>query len=153
MRRARADDTDRAALARLRRQWTEEDAGGAIADDEYHSRAAAWLARHESDRLIWLGAADGHPVGFVTAVPLERMPQPGAPDTAWGYVHHFFVEPGHRSQGIGRLLLDAVIVDVTSLGWERLLLHPRDRSRPFYERAGFRSASDWLVLPIGANRR
>lgn len=148
VRRARPDDADRRALAALRRRWTEEDAGGPVVDDQFESRAVAWMVANESHRLAWLAEVGRGPVGFVTAVPLERMPQPGRTPSAWAYVHHCFVVPEQRDAGVGRRLLDAVVADGRALGWERLLLHPRDRSRPFYERAGFVVADQWLVRSI-----
>jgi GNAT superfamily N-acetyltransferase len=153
VRRARADDDDRRALAMLRRRWTEEDAGGAIDDDGFEDRAIEWLVANESHRLWWLAELDSRAIGFVTVIPLERMPQPGRGLTGWGYVHHFFVVPEHRNGGAGRRLLEAVVDEAATRGWERLLLHPRDRSRPFYERAGFVVADRWLVRPIDANLR
>jgi GNAT superfamily N-acetyltransferase len=142
-------DGDRRAVAILRRRWSEEDAGGPIDDPGYEDRAAGWIEAHQSHRLLWLAEREGRPIGFVTAVPLDRLPQPGTGPTSWAYVHHLFVVAEQRDLGVGRLLLDAVVAEGEVLGWERLLLHPRDRSRPFYERAGFVTADRWLVRPLG----
>ena len=149
VRRARDDDGDRRALAGLRRQWDEEDAGTAIEDPGFEDRAVAWLATNWSHRLAWLAELDGVPVGLVTVVILDRMPQPGRPDSGWGYVHHFFVGPDHRSTGIGAQLMAAAITEAESRNWKQLILHPRPRSRPFYERAGFEPADHLLVRRLG----
>lgn len=141
------DDADRLALARLRRAWDEEDAGGPIDDPGYEARAVAWLEANRSHRLAWLAELDGEPVGFLTVVIVDRMPQPGRPDSGWGYVHHFFVVPAHRSAGIGAALLAAAVADARRRGWKQLVLHPRPRSRRFYERHGF-VAGDLVVLPV-----
>jgi GNAT superfamily N-acetyltransferase len=153
VRRVRAEDTDRRAVAALRRRWTEEDAGSAVDDAGYEDRAVQWMEANESHRLAWLALLDRRPVGFLTAVPLERMPQPGRPIGAWAYVHHFFVVPEHRDAGVGRQLLDAVVDEARHRGWERLLLHPRQRALRFYERAGFVTADRWLVLEVTAGGR
>lgn len=140
---------DRAALAALRRRWSEEDAGSPIEDPGFEERAAAWIEANESHRLAWLAEDGGQPVGFVTAIVVERMPTPGSPDSGWGYVHHLFVVPERRSSGVGARLLAAVVAEARARGWEQLLLRPRPRSRPFYERAGFIAGGDrFLVLRL-----
>ena len=146
MRRSQADDGDRRALAGLRRRWTEEDEGRPLDDAGFEDRAVAWIAANESHRLAWLAEVDAEPVGFVTAVVVERMPQPGRPDSGWGYVHHFFVVPERRSAGIGERLLEAVVTEARARGWGQLVLHPRPRSRPFYERGGFVDAGDQFLV-------
>lgn len=159
VRRAGDTDADRRALAALRRAWDEEDAGGPIDDPTFEDRAVAWLAANRSHRLAWLAEVPGEagepsdaaePVGLVTVVIVDRMPQPGRPDSGWGYVHHFFVLPSHRSAGIGAALMDAAVAEAERRGWWQLLLHPRPRSVPFYERAGFVAADHLMVRRLGA---
>jgi len=144
------DDRDRRAMARLRRQWAEEDDGGQIDDPGYEARAVRWIAENRSHRLAWLAEVDGAPVGLVTVVVVDRMPQPGRPDSGWGYVHHFFVAPEHRGKGIGRRLMDAVVHAAADRGWAQLVLHPRTRSRSFYRRAGFTTADHLMVRCLDA---
>lgn len=135
-------------MAAMRRAWAEEDAGGPIDDPGFEARAVAWIAANESHRLCWLAEDGGEVVGLVTVVVVDRMPEPGRPDSGWGYVHHFFVVPGRRSEGTGRRLIDAAIADADARGWEQLLLNPRPRSRPFYERAGFEPAAHLLIRRV-----
>jgi GNAT superfamily N-acetyltransferase len=149
VRRALDDDADRLALAGLRRRWEEEDAGAPIDDPGFEDRAVAWLAANWSHRIAWLAELDGVAVGLVTVVVLDRMPQPGRPDSGWGYVHHFFVVPEQRSSGIGAQLMAAVVAEAESRGWAQLLLNPRPRSRPFYARAGFVPADQLVVRRLG----
>lgn len=144
IRRAEATDEDRRALAAVRRRWTEEDDGGPIDDPGFEDRAVEWIAANESHRLGWLAELGGAPVGMLTVIIAQRMPQPGRPDSGWGYVHHLVVDPDHRSRGIGAALMDAAVAEARARGWSQLLLHPRPRSVPFYERAGFVPA-DLLV--------
>jgi GNAT superfamily N-acetyltransferase len=143
----RAGEGDDLALACLRRAWAQEDAGGPIDDPGFEERAVAWLQANRSHRIAFLAELDAEPVGLLTVVVVERMPQPGRADSGWGYVHHFFVRPGQRSAGIGRALMRAAVADARSRGWQQLVLHPRPKSRPFYERAGFVPA-DLVVLPL-----
>jgi len=76
------------------------------------------------------------------------MPQPGRAVRPWGYVHHLYVVPEHRGAGTGRLLVDALVAACRAAGYQRLVLHPRERSIPFYERLGFGPAEDLLSLPL-----
>ncbi len=152
MRRAAAGDADRRAMAAMRRAWAEEDARGHIDDASFEERAVAWVAANESHRLGWLAEDGDDTVGLLTVVVVDRMPQPGRRDSGWGYVHHFFVVPHRRSEGIGPLLLDAVLAEANARGWQQLLLNPRPRSRPFYERAGFVPADHLLIRRVGAAR-
>ena len=143
-----ATDEDRRALALVRRGWTEEDDGGAIDDPGFEARAVAWIEDNEAHRLAWLAWDDGTPIGMVVVIVFERMPQPGQADSGWGYVHHLVVLPSHRDRGIGAQLLDAVVDEAERRGWDRLLLHPRERSIPFYERAGFVPGDMFLVREL-----
>ena len=139
VRRAMAVDADRRALASMRRAWAEEDAGGPIDDPGFEGRAVAWVAANESHRLCWLAEDGVATVGLVTVVVVDRMPQPGRPDSGWGYVHHFFVVPERRSKGIGRLLIDAAIAEADARGWQQLLLNPRPPVPPLLRASRLRS--------------
>jgi GNAT superfamily N-acetyltransferase len=147
VRRAEPVAADRSTLARLRRHWAEEDAGGAIADPAYEARAVAWIEANETHRLAWIAELDDVAAGMLTVVVVERMPEPGTPTSGWGYLHHFFVEPRHRSQGVGAALLSEAISDAAERGWSQLVLHPRPRSVSLYARAGFEPA-DLIVLHL-----
>lgn len=145
IRQAERTDADRRKLAAVRRAWAEEDAGGPIDDPGYEDRAAAWVEANEPTRTAWLAEIDGEPVGMLVLVTLERMPEPGEPVSAWGYVHHFVVVPGHRDAGIGQRLMAEAVAAAEARGWPHLLLNPRTRSVPFYERWGFEPAGEWLA--------
>jgi GNAT superfamily N-acetyltransferase len=149
IRRAAGTDADRRALASVRRRWAEEDAGGPIEDPGYEDRAVAWLEANESHRIGWVAEVDGDVVGILTMVIVERMPQPGIPTNGWGYVHHFVVDPDRRGEGIGAELMDAAVGEAQARGWSQLVLHPRERSVPFYEREGF-EAADLMVRHLAA---
>lgn len=65
-----------------------------------------------------------------------------------GWVANTYVRPADRSQGIGRVLLDAAVEHARTRRLERLIVHPTERSRPFYRRAGFSEATDLAVLDL-----
>jgi GNAT superfamily N-acetyltransferase len=148
-----ADDHDGDAIARLRRTWTEENAGGPIADDKFEARFADWFRHESKQRLTWLAFAEGYdgPVGMLTMLVYARMPFPRAPasdrPTRWGYVGNTFVLAGHRNAGHGQALLSACTRHADQHGFARLVLSPSDRSVPFYARAGFEPATSLMVRP------
>jgi GNAT superfamily N-acetyltransferase len=142
----RGDEADLAAIARLRRRWTQElDGGHDCADPAFDERLAAWFAAESSHRITWLAVTDGYPVGMVNLAIFERMPQPGRAPSRWGYLGNAFVLAAYRNQGIGTQLLSAVLGDGDENGFARVVLSPTERSIPFYERAGFGPA-DALML-------
>jgi GNAT superfamily N-acetyltransferase len=148
-----ADDQDGDAIAGLRRAWSEENAGGPIADDTFEARFAAWFQHESKQRLTWLAFADGYdsPVGMLNMLVFERMPFPRAPvterPTQWGYVANSFVLADHRNAGLGSSLVEACIRHADQHGFARLVLSPSDRSVPFYARAGFEPATSLMVRP------
>ena len=58
-----------------------------------------------------------------------------------GLLHDLVVDPDHRRQGIGRMLLDAAIEALRKLGAPRALLFTADRNhaaQALFDRSGFR---------------
>ncbi len=143
-----AGDADVDVLAALRHVWTEEDAGAAIDDPGYRERFDGFWAAEASRRTHWIAEVDGVAVGMASIVTMSRMPQPGRPDSAWGYVHHAYVVPDRRDAGIGTALFAAVVAGARQQGFHQLVLNPRERSLPFYRRLGFVPADHLLVLPL-----
>jgi GNAT superfamily N-acetyltransferase len=144
------------AVAKLRRQWTEENAGASIDDPGYEERFERWVAA--SDRPTWVavdggdggGIADCTPggsgerspaleivVGMVNLAVFERMPRPGHGSSRWGYLANAYVLPDFRDAGVGKLLVDALLDYARAEGLVRVVLSPSERSVRFYERAGF----------------
>jgi GNAT superfamily N-acetyltransferase len=141
-----ADAADGAALAALRREWTEEDAGH-VADDGFEGRFLEWYEQESASRLTWLAQIEGKAVGMMNLRVFERMPRPGVDTGRWGYVGNAFVLAEHRDQGIGSLLLAELLTHADSHGFVRVVLRPTQRAIPFYERAGFGANGDLLVRP------
>ena len=137
----------------MRREWTrEQDAspggpGGpaAHADPGFEERFGAWWAREASRRITWLAEVERRPVGMMNLAVFERMPRPGRPPSGWGYLGNAFVLAAYRNQGIGGLLLGAVLGHARERHLARVVLSPSERSIPFYQRAGF-GAADVLMV-------
>jgi GNAT superfamily N-acetyltransferase len=100
----RAGHADLAAIALLRREWTEEEHGD-IADPDFDENLAAWFARELSRRIMWLAEEGGRPVGMMNLAIYERMPRPGRALSRWGYLGNVFVLAAYRNRGIGGQLV------------------------------------------------
>ena len=129
------DDVD--ALTRLRRLWTEENAGAAIVDPSFDDTLRGWLQTERSTRTFFLVELDGVAVGMANVKRYDRMPVPGRSAGCWGYVGNVFVLPSHRDSGLGAVLMRALEEWAWSVGMEHLRLAPSPRSGPFYERLGY----------------
>lgn len=147
-----AGDHDIPALVRLRRTWSEEQAGRPLDDSEFDDRFAQWYAVESNRRTTFVAEIGGTAVGMVNLVFFERMPRPGHPDSRWAYLANAFVLAEHRSQGIGTALLEAVIEHAHSQGCVRIVLSPSDQSVPFYQRADFGPATMLLARTFGEAR-
>ena len=136
-----ADDGDIDTLTRLRRLWTEENAGAPIDDPSFDDAFAAWIATERSTRTFFLVELDGLAVGMANVKRYDRMPVPGRPAGCWGYVGNVFVLPSHRDAGIGAVLMRALEEWAWSAGMEHLRLAPSPRSGTFYARLGYTAGS------------
>jgi GNAT superfamily N-acetyltransferase len=129
---------DGAELARLRWAFRPE------------ARATQDLREFVRDFEEWLGPAlasdwmaavadtgDGTLVGCIFLRSVNKVPNPGARDRAWGYVTNSYVEPGFRGSGIGARLLDCVVSAAREKGHELLIVWPSQEAVTLYTRAGF----------------
>jgi len=133
-----AGGADAGAVAELRARWTAED----VEDPTFAARMADWLASEGERRTTWLAWLDDAPVGLASLFEYRRMPKPGRPAEAWGYVGNMFVREDRRNRGVGTLLLDTLVATADARGYARLVLSPSLRSLPFYARAGFVPAGE-----------
>jgi GNAT superfamily N-acetyltransferase len=145
---------DLAAITGLRRASAQEQDGadGEQAYTGFEEAFASWFAREMSRRIFWLAEVDGQPVGAMNLMVFDRMPRPGRQSGGWGYLGNAFVLAAQRNQGVGRLLLDAVLEYAADHRFARVVLSPSERSIPFYRRAGFRGADELIVWTPGAGR-
>jgi GNAT superfamily N-acetyltransferase len=139
---ARAADAQ--VLAALRRAWTAEQ-HGPVDDEGFEARFLGWYERESAHRVSWLAEVCGEPVGMMNLAVFERMPQPGRDPGRWGYLANAFVLTAHRNQGIGSLLLRALLAHADEERYARVLLRPSARAIPFYRRLGFAAEHDLLV--------
>ena len=144
-----ASREDRAAVAALRRAWTEEQAGAPVEDDDFAERFDAWAEREQDQRITWLGLVDGEPAGMVNLLVFTRMPRPGQDTSRWGYLANCYVRPERRNSGLGARMLEACTSYADEHGFVRIVLSPSERSVPFYARGGFEPATTLMVRRPG----
>lgn len=99
---------------------------------------------------IWVAEASGHLVGTLWVERVDKVPRPYERAEQWGYVTNVYVAPEHRNAGLGRRMLDAAVEAARASSWELLLLWPSELSGRFYARAGFKPATDPVVLELAA---
>jgi len=139
-----AEAADGPALAALRRAWTAEQHGD-VDDEEFEARFLDWYEREAARRISWLAEVSGAPVGMMNLAVFDRMPQPGRDAGTWGYLANAFVLAAYRGQGIGSLLLNALLAHADEAGYVRVVLRPSLRAIPFYHRAGFTADAGVMV--------
>ena len=69
-----------------------------------------------------------------------------------GIIYDIVVDPAHRGQGIGRMLLDATIAELAKLGAPRVVLSTAERNEAaqrLFARAGFRRTMIEMTREIG----
>jgi GNAT superfamily N-acetyltransferase len=139
---------DRAAVASMRRAWTEEYAGRSVADDGFQERFDAWLEQEQDQRVTWLAEVGGEAVGMLNVLVFTRMPRPGrAGPSRWAYLANFWVRPDLRGSGLGTRLLETCTGWCDAAGMVRIVLSPTDGSVSLYARSGFEPATSLLLRP------
>ena len=136
-----AEVDDLGALTRLRRLWTEENAGAPIDDSAFDAAFAEWVDVEGSTRTFFLVELDGTAVGMANVKRYDRMPVPGRPAGCWGYVGNVFVLPEHRNDGVGAALMRGLETWAWAAGMEHLRLAPSPLSQTFYARLGYTAGS------------
>jgi GNAT superfamily N-acetyltransferase len=111
----------------------------------FEARFLDWYERESARRVSWLAEISGEPAGMMNLALFERMPHPGGDAGTWGYLSNAFVLQPHRNQGIGALLLNALVAHADDHGYLRIVLRPSQRAIPFYNRADFTPEGGFLV--------
>jgi GNAT superfamily N-acetyltransferase len=148
----RAENADVVAIARLRREWTQEEHGD-IADPDFDENLAAWYERESTRRIVWLAEEGGRPVGMMNLAIYDRMPQPGRALSRWGYLGNVFLLAAYRNRGIGSQLVSAALEYADENNFVRVVMSPTERSIPLYERAGFGPAEALMLRTPGGTSR
>jgi GNAT superfamily N-acetyltransferase len=92
--------------------------------------------------------AAGRLVGTLSLHVVPTLPTPWKASRSWGYVTSIQVDPGWRSRGVGRSLMQAATAWARQRGLEQLLLWAAGDSPAFYEEVGFRRPPIVMELPL-----
>jgi ribosomal protein S18 acetylase RimI-like enzyme len=91
------------------------------------------------DIIVLVADQNGEVIGY-TYAGLEGMDYMALRGPA-GALYDIVVDPGHRKQGVGRMLLDATIAELEARGAPRVVLETAERNpsaQRLFDRAGFR---------------
>ncbi|GAB3446816.1 GNAT family N-acetyltransferase [Phycicoccus ginsengisoli] len=140
-----------AEVARMRTDWTV--AQGGSPDAGFEDELRDWWARESRHRRAWVAVPEDRDgpraaVGMANLMVFERMPRPGREAGRWAYVANVWVDPGHRSRGVGRLLMTTVMDWCRSQGLVRVVLNPSEMSVALYASLGFRPADDLMRVDL-----
>ena len=109
-------------------------------DEELKSLPGAYGA--PSGRLL-LARSSGHAAGCIALRKLEA----GICE-----MKRLYVRPGDRGSGLGRMLVERVIAEARTIGYERMRLDTVESAMKdaiaLYRRMGFREIAPYSVIPI-----
>ncbi|MFC7492239.1 MULTISPECIES: GNAT family N-acetyltransferase [unclassified Knoellia] len=138
-----AEPRDAFAVAALTMQ-DDRECGASIVPGFLDDYADAWLA--DRDRVTFVAeAADGRPLGLVTAAVVTKLPSSRRPRTRWLHVSLLFVTQDARGAGLGTRLLSTLQLWAGENDVDRIQLNAAPRARGLYERAGFTTAAPELM--------
>jgi len=103
---------------------------------------------HNGDLFHFVAERDGSIIGAMSVRKVWKVPAPGRPEAAWGYLTNSHVLPAARGKGVGSGLLRFVKLWAKDEELALLIVWPGDKAYPFYERAGFAREADPLVLHL-----
>jgi len=137
----RARPSDVARLAELRYTMRTALAPSRQGKAAFQRRCRRWMAQRLKRRgswAAWVAHAGGTIVGGVWIELFEKMPNPVGERERHAYLTNLFVEPRHRSQGLGARLVRTAVAWADRRGVDAVILWPSPKSRPLYARLGFR---------------
>lgn len=148
-----AGPADIVDLTRLRWAWRVVECGGSgMERAEFAAAFAAWAAAHADTNVPFLAHVDDGAVGMAWLALVERIPGPERWQRRAGLVQSVYVLPNHRDRGVGAALMSVVTVEAKRFGLDYLMVHPSERSFPFYRRHGFANAAGTLELELAGRR-
>ena len=89
-----------------------------------------------ASQRVFIAEADGQLIGFARAI---------SDGISNGYISMVVVAPEHRGQGIGRQLVQALMVGGPGISW--MLRASRAEAPEFFAKLGFTPASDAMARP------
>ena len=133
--------------------WNESNtarrAGVPVAD---HVPARVRSRLEGPDRFLAIVDEDGRPVGFAIGMRAKAKMGEGEPIPGLCHIGLVFVRPSHWGRGIGKRVVDAVLEEASSRGYDRAQLwtHADNaRAQRLYEGRGFVPSGDETVSDEG----
>jgi putative acetyltransferase len=105
----------------------------------------AW-ASDEIDEELWAARFKGR---FVVVAEKERRPVGFADLEPNGHIDRLYVSADDQRQGIGRLLVTAILEEAQRAAISRLFTEASITARPFFEAEGFRVITAQVVMCRG----
>lgn len=89
----------------------------------------------------------GAPVAGIGLMIIDWPPHPSHPlEDKRGYVLNVFVEPSHRKQGLGKMLMELGEAEIARRGVSFAVLHATRMGQPLYEQLGWARTSEMAKL-------
>lgn len=149
-----ADEGDVAMLVRHRIALRAErfEASGAQWDALSAATARAYVELMQAGEFFaWVACdEDGATVGSVGMLLRRALPRLGGGASYDARVQAMWVDANVRRRGIGRALLESLLVHARALDVRRVELHTSEDGRQFYPRLGFAESGEmelWLSPP------
>lgn len=142
-----ASESDAPGLARLRYELRSSFHEVVENEATFVTRCAQWMKERlgeDSNWKCWIAERESTPVGAVWAQLVEKIPNPIAESESFVYLTNFYVRAEHRGEGVGSMLLTAVLDWSKSGNAQAVILWPTERSRPLYLRHGFSAAEELM---------
>lgn len=146
-----ATPADVVALARLRFALYEEQEGGVDESPEgYRERFEGFAERAlgSDDWRAWVARVGDELVAAMWLHTVHRVPVPGKRAGPIGYLTNVYVKPKHRNTGLGSRMLEQITGRCRQDGFSAVIVWPTERSRAFYDRAGFARLDEPLVIEL-----
>ena len=147
-----ATEADIDELARLRWQLYSEREPHDEPSEAYRERFTAFArdALGRDDWHAWCAEEGGRVVAAMWLQTVPRVPAPGHGDPRpIGYLTNVYVEPEHRSKGLGSRMMQELVTYCEASGFELVLAFPADDAYGFYSRNGFTRPPDPVVHRLG----
>lgn len=145
----RALAVDVPALAALRFEFRSRNKPAVESAADFVPRCSEWMRPRLADESrwrVWVLEHDGSIEGNIWLEIVEKLPNPNVERELHGYITNFYVRPERRNSGAGSLLLQAALDECRRAEVDSVFLWPSERSRPLYERHGFVTPANMLVL-------
>lgn len=125
--------------------FTEMKIGDASTYEAYASEFTEFVSQAMSSGTFHSWLAETHPGDIIAGGAILVVPWPANPKDRKqqrAYLLNVFTEPGFRSQGIARSLVQAILDWCRGQGFGSVFLHASEAGRPLYESMGFRPTSE-----------